>query len=491
MKLKALICKHKHQSVLAIMVVIYIIYFTTFTFLKHDNFYTGRFDLGNMDQTVWNTINGRIFQMTDPDGINTISRLAFHSDFILILISPFYLIWSDPKTLLFIQTTILAIGAVFIYLLANLVLKNKNISLAFAFGFLINPAVQYTNLYDFHAVTLATTFLLATFYFLIKKRLFLFIVFGVLSVLTKEQVWLIFALFGLFVLARRLLDQGVSLEKKLRSKELISGSIIFISSLLIFYFLINNAIPVSRGDKHFALSYYSEFGDSPTKIIKNIFFSPIKTSETLMQKEKIDYLNQIFKPLGYLPVIYPAFIVFTLPDFIINLFSNNKNLYKIYYQYTATITPFLFISSIYAIKFIKNRYHAIPINFFIIYIVFFAMYGQFEIGSMPWSKNPQLDMFTRQYQNRDFINSYLAKISEKYSVAATNNIGAHLSQRENIYTIPVGLYDADYVIFLLNDPSAQPSLPAQKEMAKNLKENIKYELLIEKGDFVAFKKREL
>jgi uncharacterized membrane protein len=55
-----------------------------------------------MDQTVWNTIHGRIFQLTDPNGTTNISRLAFHADLILVLISPLYLIWSSPEMLLLI-----------------------------------------------------------------------------------------------------------------------------------------------------------------------------------------------------------------------------------------------------------------------------------------------------------------------------------------------------------------------------------------------------
>src|SRR3989344_7353207 len=120
-----LLKKYKYELVLALLISIYISYFTTASFQRYDNFYTGRYDLGNMDQTVWNTINGRIFQTSNESG-SIISRLSAHADFMLILLSPFYLLWSHPKMLLLIQTIVLALGAVFVYLIAEKILKNKS-----------------------------------------------------------------------------------------------------------------------------------------------------------------------------------------------------------------------------------------------------------------------------------------------------------------------------------------------------------------------------
>src|ERR1035437_10917904 len=117
--------KHRYAITLVVFITLYAAYFTTASFLRYDNFFTGRFDLGNMDQTVWNTIHGRIFQATDPNGTTNISRLAFHADFILILISPLYLIWSSPEMLLLLQSVVLGIGALFVFAISMSILKNK------------------------------------------------------------------------------------------------------------------------------------------------------------------------------------------------------------------------------------------------------------------------------------------------------------------------------------------------------------------------------
>lgn len=468
--------RYKQEFILGILICIYIAYFTLASFLRYDNFYTGRFDLGNMDQTVWNTINGRIFQTTSDSGI-IISRLSAHADFMLILLSPFYLLWSHPKMLLLIQSVVLALGSIFVFLIAKETIKNKNLALIFGFLFLMNPLLQFTNLYDFHAVTLATTLLLASFYFLIKQKYLLLVVFLILSGFTKEQVWIITAIFGFPLLFQ-----------KIKEIKLLGVGIIFFS-LTIFVYLINYLIPQNSGGQHFALAYYSDFGNSPVQIAINTLLSPQKLFLTFFNASGLDYLGKMFLPLGFISFLNPLQLIFSIPSLLINLLSNNLHLRQIYYQYTSAITPFIFISGIYGVKQFIKWLPKIPKIYIMTYLVFFTFLSAYSYGPLPGAKKPNLDMFTKPQSNKEIIENFLSKISEKYTVAATNNLGSHISQRKTIYTIPVGIDKADIVLFLLNDKFAQPSLEAQEEMANNLKSDENYIKVIEKDDFVVFKKQ--
>jgi len=468
--------KYKYGIILGILICIYVAYFTTASFLKYDNFYAGRYDLGNMDQTVWNTLQGRIFQTSDDNGL-TVSRLSAHADFILILLSPFYLLWNDPKTLLLLQTIILALGAVFVYLIAKEIIKNKNLALLFGFLFLMNPLLQYTNLYDFHAVTLATTFLLAAFYFLIKRKYSLLTFFLIAAGICKEQVWVITAVFGFPLLFQK--------SKKIK----FLGTAIIIVSLLVFYYLVSYFIPQALGRQHFALAYYSDFGSSPIQIIKNIIFSPLKTLALITEASRLKYMTALFIPLGFLSILSPISLIFAIPDLLINLLSNNSGLRQIYYQYSATITPFIFISAIYAVNQILKLFPKISKKYIYAYLLIFTLSSAYFFGPLPGAKNPSVEMFIHPQKNKVMIDSYLSKIPEKYSVAATNNLGAHLSHRQTIYTIPIGIGKADVVVLLLNDKFAQPSPKEQKNLANNLKQDKNYVEVFEKDDFIIFKKQ--
>jgi uncharacterized membrane protein len=467
--------KYKHEIILGILICIYILYFTTTSFLRYDNFYTGRYDLGNMDQTVWNTINGRIFQ-TSSDSGQIISRLSAHADFILILLSPFYLLWSNPKTLLLIQTVILGLGAVFVFLITKEVLRSKNFALAFGFLFLANPGVQYVNLYDFHAVSLATTFLLASFYFLIKRRYFLLVLSLILSGITKEQVWIVTAFFGIPLLFQKI--------KKIR----FLGTGIIFFSIAIFVFLISYAIPQSLGAKHFALAYYSHFGDSPAQVVSNILLSPHKILLTIFEKDHLGYLKQLFMPLGFISFLSPIYLVFALPDLLINILSSNPQLHQIYYQYSANITPFIFISSIFAVKKITKWFPKIPKIYTVIYLLTFTFISAYSFGPLPGARKPNVDMFIKPQQNKTAIKNILSQIPEGYSVTTSNNLGAHLTHRESISTIPAGIGTADFALFLLDSKFAQPSLDNQRKMIESLRQNKNYVLFFEEDNLVVFKK---
>lgn len=471
LKLEKYIGTHIHESILVFLNLLYLVYFSLTSFLRYDNFYTGRFDLGNMVQTVWNTSQGRFFMFTNPDGTEIVSRLAFHADFILALFAPLYLLWPHPYSLLFIQTLFVALGSIFVYLIAMHLLKSKNLSLVFAFSYLLNPALQRGNIYDFHAVTLVTFFLLGAFYYLLKKNYKLLIIFLLFAAITKEQIWMITALFGLTVL--------------IFYKKQLLGFLITAVSLLMFYILIWHAIPQAGNGIHFALSYYGDFGDSPGSVITNTILQPQKTIQLILEPGRIEYLRQIFSPLGYLSFLAPWFLIFAGPDLAINLLSGNEQLHQIYYQYVAAINPFIFISAIYAVKYIKNI-TGLRAGFFIFYILFFALFAAYNYGPLPGSRSPNLDMFTKPHPDKIIINSILDQIPQSASVAASNNIGSQLAHRELLFTIPLGVDRADYAIFLLTGGASDAR---ELEIINKLEQDINFQKIHELNNFLVFKKK--
>lgn len=431
------IASHKQEVLLFCLIAAFFSYFTVINFLRYDQFYTGRFDLGNMVQTVWNTLHGRVFQMTDPNGTATISRLAFHADFILIFLTPFYAIWQNPKMLLLIQTAVMSGGALFVYLLAQLILKNKNIALAFAFAFLLNPSVQRVTIYDFHAVALATTFFLGALYFLLKKQYWVFLVFALLAAITKEQVWVIVALLGLYI--------------AIKQKKVVLGAILSFVSVCIFYLLIWRIIPGVLGAKHFALSYFNEGGESPSALIKHFLFSPLEAIQTTLKHDRLSYLLQLFLPVGFLSLAAPLFLIFLLPDLALNILSDKPELHQIYYQYTSLLTPFIFVSAMYGVKRVQHHFPLMKQIVFVSILIFFTLISAYLYGPLPGAKNPNLDMITLPNPQKEILDYQIQRIPASASVTATNNIASHLSQREHIYVMPYGVEKADYILLQKKD----------------------------------------
>lgn len=481
-----------YEKILALIILLYIIYFTWASFLRFDNFYTGRFDLGNMVQAVWNTTQGRVLAVTNPQSTENMSRLAFHGDFFLIFLTPFYLIWPSPKILLFIQTAVLSFGAIFVYKLASHILHNKLISLTFAGAFLLNPSVQRSNLYDFHAVVLATTFLLAGFYFMKQKRYGWFLLFAFLAGSTKEQVWAVLALYGVFIVFRALYSRraaGVNLANRLR-KEIIFGTVFTCVSFILFYLFFSVIIPGFGGKQHFATVYFADYGNSPTTIVQGLISSPSEVFSTLTEASRRVYMRQLFLPLGYLSIFSPLYLIFAFPDLIINLLSSNANFRQIYYQYTATITPFLFIAAIYGVRLLRYFIPRLSFSFFTVLLMLTCLYSAYLYGPLPFAKEANISMFTPRIQ-ADVIAKYLKTIPEDATVSASNQLGSHLSERKTIYTLPLGINQAEYVLFLLSDTTSMPSMQSHRDLSDMMRNNPDHILLFQEGDFLVFKKNRL
>lgn len=460
----------------------FVIFYTTLSFLRYDNFYTGRLDLGNMTQTVWNTAHGNFFQMTHPDGIETVSRLAFHADFILILFAPFYWIWDNPKVLLLFQAAIAGCGAIFIYLLTNHIVKHKYIAVTFAFAYLLFPPLGWSVLFDFHAVVLATTFLLGAVYFLLSKRYRLFLLFTLLAGLTKEQVWIVIALFGIILF--------------FFYKQKLFGAIVFLGSLSIFYMLFWHAIPNAQTSQaYFALSYFDNDASSMADLIKQSLFHPSDTLIKLTSEDRVSYMQSLFMPLGYLSLLFPFWLFFAGADFALNLLSDKDELHQIFYHYTAIITPFVFLSAIYGvwvlqrIKPLEKRVKHWKV-FLIPYILFFSLYAAYQYGPLPGSLNPNDEMLAYPLQQKNEFAKKLAEIPVNNSVAASNELGAQLSHRQHIYTLGIDIRDADYVAFFMRNPD-QSELEFNGNLIKQLKSDPNFELWYDRDGLLIYRKTNL
>ena len=469
---------------LSLMAIVFTVYFTFVAFSRHDNFYSRRLDLGNMDQTVWNVLHGNGFTLTDPMGNNQESRLAVHADFLLILLAPFYLIWSNPKMLILIQNIVTALAIFPIYWIAYDRLKSKKIALLFALIFLMYPPSERKMLHDFHAVSLSTTFMLLTYWFLHKKKYVYFVLFGILAALGKEQIWVTIGLMGVFI--------------AFFQKKYALGALVAMASFSMFYFLFWQAIPaVTPAKQHFALVYLSEFGESQNGIIMNILFHPLTVLRTITLPDRLYYYFQLLFPVGFLSVLSPLYFLFCLPSLAINTLSNNGLMRQIDYQYNSTVTPFTFIAAIegYIVltamwqRLRKKKIIDFPPVVIAGWMVMCIVICSLLWGELPFGSSSRIWFFTTPLPEKKVMEQVSHGIDSRYTVSATNNIGAHFSQRQFLYNFPINAETADYSIIYLGDPYAWPSGDDQKAAVERLSQNSNYEKIAAVGSFYAFKKK--
>jgi uncharacterized membrane protein len=434
----ALIKKQWDSVAVGFLVGLFCLYFIFFTFNRYTVGYTNRLDLGHMDQTVWNTLHGQPFTLTDINTDTQISRFAIHADVMLALLAPFYLVWSDPRMLLLLQTLALGSGAIPIFLVAKKMGLHRIIALSLAISYLLYPPMQRAMIFDFHAVTLATPLILWAFYFLKSSKAWLFTLFCVLALLTKEQVAL--SVFGLGIYAY------------LQSKFKRMAAAVMLISLIWFYLMIWKVMPYFReGAQHFALGYYSDYGDSPGSIIKNVFLNPTKVVITFFTEGKWYYLFQLAAPVGFLLLLSPA-ILMLIPELGIDLTSTNHQMWTIFFQYTAVLTPLIFISSILGTANIvklanhsklKAPYITVAVSSYIlITTIGFAWYW----GPLPGARLQDIKPITEPRLRFDQMQQAQKLVPTDKVVSAVDDMAPFFSQRHIIYSFPHGAEKADIVI---------------------------------------------
>ena len=380
-----------------------------------------------------------------------------------------------------IQAIIVALGAIPIYLLCKLLLKSKFLGVVFSFAYLMYPPLQRANLFDFHAVKLATTLLLFMFYFFSIKKYWFSIIFFILSIFSKEQVPLTTGAFAFLI--------GISAYRDSDRKKLFFSSIIFFVSVFWFIASIWLIIPYFRGGQHFALSRYKSLGDGPTEIIKNILTNPGIYIDSIFSINNLKYLFLLLSPIAFFTLFAPIYLLMALPEFMINFLSSFPQMKGIDNQYAVVIIPFIFISAIFGVKtIIKNK--ILDIKKISVLIVISALLMSYYKGLLPYSKNSPLKLFSEQRPEIDSIRLWKNKLKdENISVSVSEALGPHFSQRKKIYRFSETYEYADYVLILGNN-IYNDWLDKKKSIKdyEKLKIDKNYNIIYKDNDFEVYKK---
>src|SRR5574341_2612144 len=172
------------------LIIVYSAYFSAYSIQRHNTFRTHAADLGQMDQALWNTLQGRFLEDTKPDGRQA-TRLTDHVEPIFLVVSLSYLIYDGVEAILVLQSIVIALGALPIYWIARRRLQNDGAAIVFAAIYLLFPALEAANLAEFHAVTLAPAPLLFAYNYGQERAWKHFALFALIALAVKEEIALL------------------------------------------------------------------------------------------------------------------------------------------------------------------------------------------------------------------------------------------------------------------------------------------------------------
>jgi uncharacterized membrane protein len=176
---------------------------------RHDDLRTNAFDLGYVSNALWHTAHGAPFRFTTlegatfaPDGLDVTrirrphSLLAFHVEPVLLLLAPLYGVWPEPRWLLWLQAIAVAAGALPAAWLARTVVGSGAAGAVFGIAWLLAPGLEGAALSDFHAVAMASTWLVTALWLLESGRRRAALALFALTVLSREDAAVMVASVG-------------------------------------------------------------------------------------------------------------------------------------------------------------------------------------------------------------------------------------------------------------------------------------------------------
>jgi len=428
-------------------VLLYIATFTWLAILRHASFNSSGFDLGIYDQVVWNTLHGRIFFYTTTG--QPLLHLSNHADPILFLVAPFYLIYSGPETLLFLQAAAIGLGGLPVFWLAREKLESDLAGISLLLAYLLFPTLEVVTLWDFHPPALAVGFLMYAFYFLIKRRRGWFLLFAVLAMACKEHIALVVLFMGLYAL--------------FRYRDWALGVTTVVLAIGYFITVMYWIIPTySVIDRHLFLGYYSHLGNSPLEIVTTAVTRPDLVLQAIWQPAKLGYLRDVLTPFAYLPLLGLPVLLIGLPVFAINLLSTNQAMYDASGgQYGADVAPWLAWGAVYGAFYLRQGLarlwpgsrrwltHVISLSLLATSVVWHVFHGLSPLAlSAPHWVITDHDRLAKRF---------ISQIPPDASISAQAKLYPHLSNRTIAYQLP-DVNDAEYV-FLDVTTSSWPIHP--------------------------------
>lgn len=409
--------------ILLLGIIIYTAVFSFLTLKKLDYFAYNNFDLAIFNQVFFNTIHGRWFEMT----VNLNNYLADHFTPFVFVLLPFYALKPGPGTLLVMQSFILALAALPLYLVSYKVTSHKLLSLGLAFAWLCNPFVQQVNFSEFHAEVVMAFLFFVIFYFYYTKKFKYFLLFFVLTLLVREDMALFLFGFPLLAIADK------------RNWRWIFVPIILSISYFLFAIQMINHFSIFKQYKFFI--YYAWLGGTDAWSILWSFIShPWQVIKHILALDTIFSSLVVLWPFLFLPLYQARYLFLAALPFVMVLLTGSGFTSLVYStHYILYILPGLFIATIFALQSLRtHKYYGHILILLVVTTIYLAIF----LAPVKNFVNYQFDQDKIAYKKL-----LVSQIPSDAKVAASSDFLPIFSNRQYIY--PLGYAFFGYAQFLL------------------------------------------
>ncbi len=174
-------------AMLTIYIAVYTVVFTLFSLLRYENFYTSNWDLGINMQELWTTTHGKLlWDSADYESAAVVSHLEVHTTYIALLFAIPYELLPSPVFLFTVQSFMISLTTVPLYLISRNYSNDMKKSIAIAFIFPLLFPVIASEMFDYHWMSFIPFYFFSLYYFVMKKRYYSSAALIALGAVTEE-----------------------------------------------------------------------------------------------------------------------------------------------------------------------------------------------------------------------------------------------------------------------------------------------------------------
>ena len=408
--------------------VLFFLFVSVWTVCRVYSFSVPTYDFGIFAQ-MFHSMKTTGLPMTTVERDGMLSHFAVHVSPIYYLLLPFYWIVPIPATLQVLQAAVLASAVIPLWKLGKHHNLSSGVRLWLCVLMLLYPAYAGGTSYDIHENAFLTPLLLWLFYGIDRKDNIITAVAAVLTLMVKEDAAVYVAVVALYLLLRSLLRR----DKKWG---LAAGSLMLIAAL--GWFAAVTGYLATFGDGVMTYRYDNfmyDKSDSLVTVIKAVLLSPMKAVFECVDKEKLTFIGMTLGALAALPLMTRRYerLVLLIPYLLVNLMTDYKYQFDIFFQYTFGSTACLIYMVLVNLADWKVNWRRVAALALALVISGSCFAVQVVPKAMRYQKYCNIN--ADYYQS---LRSVLDEIPDEASVAATTYYTTYLSQRDVLYDIRYG-----------------------------------------------------
>lgn len=355
-----------------------------------------------------------------------LSHFAVHFSPSWYLLLPGYMVFSTPIYLYIANAVILALGAFPVFRIAKKLGMSPCVSSLFSMIYLLYPTMAAGTLWDIHENSLLPVLILYMVYFFLEEKNIPMFLFAVLILGTKEDAAIYVIAFGLYVVFAG-------------KRKHIGAALVLVSVL---YFLFAIYFVTSFGGEAMTGRYsnmYTEgmegFAGIAKTCITNIGY--LIEQAVSLEDGKLQFILWMLVPVLFAPFLSKknSLLFLLIPMLVINLMSGWVYQYNVYYQYTYGPAALIVLASMFAYtewKREKRRFFIVA-SFVLCFLFSSVLFWSKGTRYLEWYSSNKQEYKDSAACIEDFLDVYY---SEGDSVTAQGFLTSHLSEIDELYTLP-------------------------------------------------------